>query len=443
MGLFITILLLTVAIIIGIPIAFAFGLSIIYMVFTMDYQSGALLSSGYSKLNSVVLLAIPLFILAGGIMERGNIGDALVKFINIFVGRIKGGLGAVTVVASAVFGAISGSAAATLSCIGSIMFPKLKESGYDLGNATSLIVSAAPLGLLIPPSSIQIIYAWSANQSVLTCFLATIGPGVMLICLLCLVNYFLYCKQEKQAAQNSPTPQTAIQAAQKIEAKESKLKMIWHAMPALFMPVIILGGIYGGIMTPTEAAAVSVVYAIPIGFFVYKGLNLKKFKEALVDTGTTTGVLMVMFLIVMILSRLFVMEELPEKVIDFFFTISRDPKAILIMMNLFMILIGMLMDDVSGCLLCTPLLLPLVNEIGMSPIQFAAVLGVNLGMGNITPPTAPLLYLGGRVTKVGINRLLKPSIIMLLFAWLPTLIATTYFPQLSLAIPSFILGKTF
>jgi tripartite ATP-independent transporter DctM subunit len=323
------------------------------------------------------------------------------------------------------------------------MFPKLKESGYDLGNATSLIVSAAPLGLLIPPSSIQIIYAWSANQSVLTCFLATIGPGVMLICLLCLVNYFLYCKQEKQAAQNSPTPQTAIQAAQKIEAKESKLKMIWHAMPALFMPVIILGGIYGGIMTPTEAAAVSVVYAIPIGFFVYKGLNLKKFKEALVDTGTTTGVLMVMFLIVMILSRLFVMEELPEKVIDFFFTISRDPKAILIMMNLFMILIGMLMDDVSGCLLCTPLLLPLVNEIGMSPIQFAAVLGVNLGMGNITPPTAPLLYLGGRVTKVGINRLLKPSIIMLLFAWLPTLIATTYFPQLSLAIPSFILGKTF
>lgn len=434
MGLLITISLLIFTIIIGVPVVFAFGTSLIYMVVAMGYQSGALLSSGYSKLNTIVLLAIPLFILAGGIMERGNIGDALVNFINIFVGRIRGGLGSVAIIASALFGAISGSAAATLSCIGSIMFPKLREAGYSKGHAASVIVNASPLGLLIPPSSIQIIYAWSANQSVLTCFLATVGPGLLLAFLLCCVNWYLCktCPKMNAAYENIQTD--------KIESISNWTKTR-KAIPALLMPVIILGGIYCGIMTPTEAAAVSVLYAIPVGFFVYKGLTIKSFKEALVDTGTTTGVLMVMFLIVMILSRLFVMENLPNKVIGFFMGVSEDRRAILIMVNLFMVLIGMLMDDVSGTLLCTPLLLPLMIKIGVSPIQFAAILGVNLGMGNITPPTAPLLYLGGRLGKASIKEMAKPTMLMVVFAWLPTLIITTYIPAVSLALPSWFLGK--
>ena len=311
MGLTITILLLVITIVIGVPVVFAFGASLIYMVVFMGYQSGALLSSGYSKLNTIVLLAIPLFILAGGIMERGNIGDALVGFINIFVGKIRGGLGAVAIIASALFGAISGSAAATLSCIGSIMFPKLREAGYSKGHAASVIVNASPLGLLIPPSSIQIIYAWSANQSVLTCFLATVGPGLLLAFLLCCVNWYI-CR-------TSPEMHEAYVNRQLEESiRTSNWSKTKRAIPALLMPVIILGGIYGGIMTPTEAAAVSVLYAVPVGFFVYKGLTFKSFKEALVETGTTTGVLMVMFLIVMILSRLFVMENLPNKVIGLF-----------------------------------------------------------------------------------------------------------------------------
>ncbi|MBN1333205.1 MAG: TRAP transporter large permease [Synergistales bacterium] len=434
MGLTITILILIFTIVIGVPVVFAFGASLIYMVVAMGYQSGALLSSGYSKLNTIVLLAIPLFILAGGIMERGNIGDALVGFINIFVGRIRGGLGAVAIIASALFGAISGSAAATLSCIGSIMFPKLREAGYSKGHAASVIVNASPLGLLIPPSSIQIIYAWSANQSVLTCFLATVGPGLLLAFLLCCVNWYI-CR-------TSPEMHEAYVNRQlEGSSKTSNWSKTKRAIPALLMPVIILGGIYGGIMTPTEAAAVSVLYAIPVGFLVYKGLTFKSFKDALVETGTTTGVLMVMFLIVMILSRLFVMENLPNKVIGLFMSVSEDPRAILIMVNLFMIMIGMLMDDVSGTLLCTPLLLPLMVKIGVSPIQFAAILGVNLGMGNITPPTAPLLYLGGRLGKASIREMLRPTMLMIIFAWMPTLIITTYVPAVSLALPSWFLGR--
>ena len=190
-------------------------------------------------------------------------------------------------------------------------------------------------------------------------------------------------------------------------------------------------------MTPTEAAAVAVLYAIPVGFFIYKGLNKENFKETLVQTATTTGVIMVMFYVVMILSRLFIMENLPNMMINILTAISDNKYIILVMINIFMIIIGMLMDDVSGVLLATPVLLPLVVKLGVSPIHFAAILGVNLGMGNITPPTAPLLYLGARVGKAKINEMMTPTMAMIIFAWIPTLIVTTYIPQISLVLPKF------
>ena len=292
-------------------------------------------------------------------------------------------------------------------------------------------MNAAPLGLLIPPSSIQILYAWSSGQSVLACFLATIVPGLILITLLSIVTFF-YAKSN-----------TAMEKHYVDSIEMNKLNKIGvstrvrNAIPAILMPVIILGGIYSGIMTPTEAAAVAVIYAIPVGMFIYKGLTLKTLKDCFIESATTTGVVMVMFFIVMILSRLYVLENLPQKMIDVMLGISENKLILLILINIFMVIIGMLMDDVSGTLLCTPVLLPLVVSLGISPIQFAAILGVNLGMGNITPPTAPLLYLGGRVTKTPINKMLRPTLVMIIFAWIPTLILTTYIPQLSLFLPKY------
>lgn len=434
MHMIITLLILMGTLIIGIPVPFAFGASVIYMVVMLGYDPGFLLPVAYSKLSAIVLLAIPLFIMAGGIMERGKIGGSLVGVVEMIVGRIKGGLGVAAVVSSAVFGSISGSAAATLSCIGSIMFPKLNESKYPKGHAAALIANAAPLGLLIPPSSIQILYAWVGNQSVLACFLATVVPGIILVILLSLVNIILL--------RNNPD----VKVIEKTNFKDFSsefAKKTFKATPALLMPVIILGGIYGGIMTPTEAAAISVIYAIPVGFFIYKGLTLRDFWDALVETATTTGVVMVMLFIIMILSRLFVMENLPTTIMNILTSISEDKYVILIMINVFMIIIGMLMDDTSGVLLCTPILLPIVVEIGVSPIHFAAILGVNLGMGNITPPTAPLLYLGARVGKVSVNEMLTPTLYMILFAWLPTLILTTYIPEIALFLPRLVLGGSF
>jgi len=307
--------------------------------------------------------------------------------------------------------------------------PHLRKANYPEGMAAALIVSASPLGLLIPPSSSQILYAWTTQQSVLKCFLATVIPGLILIVMLCIVN-FVMLRNVKGLKTNRDIENFGFE----FRARSFK------AIPALMMPVIILGGIYGGIMTPTEAAGVAVVYAIPIGFFVYKGLTVENFFPTLRYAGTTIGVVMMMVFMVLIVSQFLVFENIPAMAKDLIFSVSDNPIIILLMVNIVMILIGMLMDDISGLLLSAPLLLPIVQSVGMDPIHFAAVLGVNLGMANITPPTAPLLYLGARVCETPVNLMIKPTLLMIAFAWLPTLMLTTFLPQVALWLPTTIFG---
>lgn len=427
-------LLIIVTLLLGLPVPFCFMLSTLFMVVSHGYDPSFLLPYSFSQMSSLVLLAIPLFIMVGGLMDRGGIGSSLVHLVEVFVGRIKGGLGVVAVVSCAVFGSISGSCAATLSCIGSIMFPRLRESGYPMGHSAALISCAAPLGLLIPPSSQMILYAWVGQQSVLACFLATVGPGLLLMVLLSVINLVLL-RNDKN-----------IQVLPPMTGKE-KANMIWNrsgkALPALIMPIIVLGGIYGGVMTPTEAAAVAVLYSVPVGFFIYKGLNRKNFIEVVIETATTTGVVMLMMFCIMMLSRIYVQERLPSMIIDALTTISSNKYVLMLMINLFMIIIGMIMDDVSAMLLCTPILLPVVTSLGISPIHFAAIIGVNLGMGNVTPPTAPTLYFGGRIANTPVSQMLKPAMIFIIFAWLPTLVAVTFIPDLSLWLPRLVLGGRF
>ena len=310
------------------------------------------------------------------------------------------------------------------------MLPRLEKANYPKGFSAALISNAAPLGLLIPPSSIQIIYAWITRQSVLKCFLATVVPGLILITLLIVVNFIMM--HRRKSVKVEPEPENFVREVRKRTV---------YASPALLMPVIILGGIYGGIMTPTESAGIAVLCALPIGFLVYRGLNWKTLKDAVIEASITTGAVMVMFFMVMIVSRLLVFEDIPRLAQEFVYSISSNPVVILLMINLLLVAIGMLMDDVSGVLLSAPLLLPMVQDIGIDPIQFAAIIGVNLGMGNITPPTAPLLYLGARVGSTSVNSMLKPTMIMILFAWIPTLLLTTFVPSLSLWLPEFVLGR--
>lgn len=426
MSVAIAVAILIVVLLLGVPIPFAFFASSLSLVWLGGYDYTFLLPYGYAQVSSLILVAIPLFILAGDLMERSGIGESLINFVDIFIGRVKGGLGAVMVVSCGLFGAISGSGFATLSAIGSIMLPRMYAAGYPRGVSAALISSAALLGLLIPPSLNQILYAFVGGQSVLACFLSTVIPGIILIILLSAVNFWLLRKnQDIKLSPRIP----------KGELGKTVTRRTTRAIPAMIAPIIILGGIYGGFMTPTEAAAVSVVYTIPVGIWFYKGLDKQNFKAGLVKAGTTAGVVMIMLLSVMMLSRLYVMENLPQMILDAMTSISSNPVVLTLMLNLFLILIGMLMDDTSAILLTTPILLPVAMGIGIHPVHFAAIVGVNLGLGGVTPPTAPFLYLGSRIGNAPINEMLGPTMYFIFFAWIPTLILTTYVPGLSLWLP--------
>lgn len=425
----ISVVLICVLLFAGISVPLAFGGVLIFLAYTGGHDVSGFLPTGHWKLNTVVILVIPLFILAGDIMKNGKIASPIVDLAEMLLGRIRGGLSGASVVASAMFGAISGSGAATLTCIGSVMMPHLRKANYPDGFSAALLVAASPLGLLIPPSSAQLIYAWLTQQSVLKCFLATVLPGIIVASLLVIINLIMMRKQ---------TDIILPEDQEQFVKAFSKKTML--AFPALMMPIIILGGIYGGIMTPTEAAGVAVIYAIPIGFFVYKGLTWKIFMETLKESSVTIGVVMVMIFMVLIVSRFLIFEDIPGLAEDLIFSISENPIVVLLMINLTMILIGMIMDDFSGLILSATLLLPIAKSVGVDPIHFAAILGVNLGMGNITPPTAPLLFLGARVTGAPVQRMLGPTMIFIIFAWLPTLALTTFVPGVALWLPELLLG---
>jgi tripartite ATP-independent transporter DctM subunit len=424
----IAVLVLVVVLLLGVPIPFAFFASSLVIVLGGGYDYTFLLPYGFSKVSSLILVAIPLFILAGNLMEKSGIGESLINFVEMFIGRVRGGLGAVMVVSCALFGSISGSGFATLSCIGSIMLPRMEKAGYPKGVSAALISSASLLGLLIPPSLNMIIYAFIGGQSVLACFLSTVIPGIILVILLSATNFWLLRNHKE------------IRLTEKMERPvyvKTLGKRTVRAIPAMIAPIIILGGIYGGFLTPTEAAAVSVMYTIPVGIWFYKGLNGKTFRESLIIAGTTAGVIMIMLLSVMMLSRLYIMENVPQMILNAMTSVTDNTVILILMVNLFLIVIGMLMDDTSAILLTTPILLPVVIQLGVSPVHFAAILGVNLGLGCVTPPTAPFLYLGSRIGNAPIGEMMGPTMWFILFAWIPTLALTTFVPGLSLFLPRF------
>lgn len=432
MAILIAILIIIFGLLLGMYIQYAFLAATLFLVISLGYKSSFLLTYGYSIVNSLILICVPLFIAVGLLMNRSGIGKCLVEFVDIFVGRIKCGLAVVAVVASGAFGSIAGSSLATLSCIGSIMKPRFDEAGYDRGFTAALITCAAPLGLLIPPSAHMILYSWSGRQSLLACFLATVGPGIMLMVLLSVTSFFILRRNSNIKTRERMNRDEFIQMSSRRTVA---------ALPALAMPVIVLGGIYGGFFTPTEAAAVAVIYSIPVGFFIYKKLTVKDLCETLIETASTTGVIMVMIFCIMMLSRIYIMEDLPGIITESLKNFSTNKNVILFGTNIILLIIGMIMDDTSAILLCSPIFIPILQEYGVDPIHFAAIMGVNIGIGLLSPPTAPCLYFGSGVLKTDVIDMLPTTFKLILFAWLPTLVAVTYFPGLALWLPNFILSR--
>ena len=445
---FIGVAILFFCLVVGMPVFFAFLASAMWFILIGDVSPTFMIPYGLNKISGTVLFAIPLFVIAGGLMAKGNIADKMIDLVENFVGRIRGGLGVVATVSCAVFGSVTGSACATLTCIGSIMFPRFIKANYPMGHCAALLASTAVLGMLIPPSAIMILYSWAGGQSVLASFLSTVIPGIMLTALISFLNCYMLRNNEDILVTSSDTGSTSSEFQKTLklmeDAQQEKFSLFrskkFKAIPALLMPIIVLGGIYSGIMTPTEAAAVSVIYALPVGMFIYKGITLNGLRETLIDGVMSTGAIMIMLFSCSVISRIYIMNDLPQEILRVLYSISTNKYVILFMLNIFMIILGMLMDDCSACVLATPILLPIVLEIGVSPVHFAAILGVNLGLGNITPPCAPLLYLSSSISKTPINDMLRPTCTFILFGWLPILAVTTYIPALSMWLPRMILG---
>ena len=421
----IDIILLIVLLMLSIPLPYCFGGALMFMAVFGNVSMKSMMLWAYSQSIGTVLLASPLFILAGTFMGGSGVAKRLLDLCDAFIGRIKGGLGIVSVVVCAIIGAISGSGFTGVAATGPIMIPRMVEQGYPRGFATALVTVSSVLGLLIPPSAIMIIYGWITETSILACFLPTVGPGLLVMLLFCIIN-MLECRKFDLVLM-PPIPMK-----EKLLMTGSRTLV---AIPALLMPVIILGGIYGGVFTPTEAAAVAAIYSIPVGLWIYKAMKLKDIKQMLFDSINSIGSIMVMIIFCLMLSQTLTMLQVPQALIEIMFSITQNKVIILILMNIFLFVVGMIVNDSTGMLLCAPLLLPLVKELGISPVHFAAIMGVNLAMGGVTPPYASILYLGMRIGKCEFSEIFGPTMKLLVFGYIPVVFLTTFWPDLSLFLP--------
>lgn len=426
LGFYISLLILVGLLVTGVPAPFCFMASLSFLVYLYGLEVGALLPMSFFNMSSLTILAAPLFIMAGGLMGSSGIAPRLITIAKALVGRLRGGLGAVMIMACAMAGAIAGTCSAAVAAIGSILIPEMEKEGYSRGYATGLVAVASVLGQLIPPSVPMILFAFITRLSVAACFLTTVGPGIITIIIYSIVNYFM--------VRNNPNVKVLPPATPRQQVKELAVAS-YRGFFALLIPVIIFGGIYGGIMTPTEAAAVAVVSAVLIGLLAYRTLNLKGLSKTFRTACTTIGVVMLVTFFVMMLSRVYTMLNIPQNVIATVTGISENYYVMMLMINVFLLFLGTLIEDFSGTLLAAPLLFPLIKHMGVNPYHFAAILGTNLGLGNVTPPTAEILYLSARIGNVTIDKMIKPAVIFMVCGALPVVFITTYWPDLSLFIP--------
>ncbi|MCA0849764.1 TRAP transporter large permease [Salipiger thiooxidans] len=425
MGALYAILAVVALMMLGVPVVFSFAAMTLVLSLAYDVDISSLMTTGFWSVNSIILTALPLFVMTGYLMQSGGLARRLVEFVETLVGRSRTGMGTSMVVACGVFGAISGTGSAAVASIGSIMIDPMERHGYSRGYTSALLGISSLLGLLIPPSITMILYAVVTKQSVAACFLATIGPGILLMIVLSMLNAL----HVRRTGGNRKEVMSWSVRARAIGSDG------WKAAPALLLPVLILGGIYGGVFTPTEAAALSVVYAIPVGFFVYRELTLKSLLSAVVEAATTTGVIMIILVFSFVASRIFTFERVPQALTDMLLGTFESPVLILLLVNVFLILLGMIMDDVSVIAIVSPLVVPVMQSIGVDPVHFAAIIGTSVVIGANSPPMAPILFMACRVGKVGMKDVIRPALFFMTFAALPVMLVTTYWPDLSLFLP--------
>jgi C4-dicarboxylate transporter, DctM subunit len=403
---------------IGVPIAISLGLASAAAVWwTGDIPLLILVQRAFTSIDSFPLMAVPFFVLAGKLMEVGGISERLIRFANTLTGHFKGGLGMVAVVTAMFFSAISGSSAATTAAIGGILIPAMIKKGYDRNFAGSISAVSGELGVIIPPSVPLIVFGVATGTSIGDLFIAGILPGVLIAVSLLILVYFIAVRR------GYPSDDKAT-----FKERWSGFK---SAALALLMPVIILGGIYGGIFTPTEAAAVAVVYAFIIGAFVYRKITPKVLMKALSESAITTSIVMIIIanagLFGLILSR----EGIPAQVTDFFVGLSTNPIVFLLLINILLIIVGMFMETSASIIILAPILTPVAVSMGVDPVHFGIIMVVNLALGMCTPPVGVNLFIAAQIANVKLEKLAK-ALIWFFVVLIVDLLLISFIPQITM-----------
>ena len=409
----------------SVPIGICLGLAtMIVMVFVDGTPPMVLLArSVVTGADSFPLIAVPLFILAGDLMQHGGMSRRIVGFANALIGHIRGGLAYVNVLACVFFAAISGSSPATVAAIGSNMIPEMEKVGYTRGFSGALTASSGMIGVMIPPSIPFIIYGVTAEVSIGKLFLAGVIPGILFAVMFMLIARILLRKDA--------TIQEATNTFSSVGVWQSFRTSIW----ALLVPGIILGGIYSGIFTPTEAGAIAVLYAAIIGIFVYRDITIRDLPNILAGSAKTSGTILVLVIMATAFGRLITLARIPSELAATITSLSDNPIVILFLINLLLLVIGMFMETISSIIIMTPILLPVAIAMGVDPIVFGVILTVNLAIGFCTPPLGVNLFVASSISKVSIEQLSR-SIAPFFIGMLLLLMLITYVPAISLALPS-------
>jgi tripartite ATP-independent transporter DctM subunit len=424
-----------IGILIGLPLCWVFVGSTSIALIILDLPRSFMAGTAYHAIDSYVLMAIAFFIFAGNMMSVSGIADRLTRFAYALVGRVRGGLVDVGILATVFMGALTGSSLPCIAALIPILVPRLEKLGYSRAYVTGVLCSSSFLGYLIPPSVPGLIYCLVAQQSVAAVFLSTLFPGFLLAGGYMLVNTVIVKNYYQPTADIPELPQTLGETVKEIGAS------FWSALPALGCPVLVLVGIYGGICTPNEAGALAVVYTAFVGLFIYREMTVKSLWTSALTTMVTLGMITLLLGFGTVFTRLLIRQGVGEALTDLVFGFSQNRVVVLAMMNVLLLVFGMFIDGIPILIIVVPLILPLVTKIDVNLVHLGAMIIVNVGLGVVTPPYAISIFVGSRLANVEYLALVKPMMIFLLFVGIPVLLLTTYWPALSCWLPTLMLGE--
>ncbi len=420
-------MLLTLAVVfllslaLGVPVAFCLGFTSLAALFMMDEPLIILAQRMFTGVDSFPLMAVPFFVLAGELMNRGGTTRRLIDFANVLVGRIPGGLAHTNIVASMFFGGISGSAVADAAAMGTILVPGMVRKGYPPGFSAAVTAASSTMGPIIPPSIFMVIMGVTTGLSIGGLFAAGIVPGLMLGLSMMALSYVIAVRRKYP---REDAAFTARRFGRELRA----------AGPALLAPFIILGGILGGVFTPTEAAAVAVLYALLLGMLVYRELTLRDLYEVLASSGVTTAVLLLIIGMANIFAWVLTAEEIPQRIAEAMLSITTNPYLILLLINVFLVFIGMFLEGGAAIIILAPTLLKVAVTVGIDPLHFGLMMVLNIVVGLLTPPLGVCLFVVCGVTGLSLGRITK-AVLPFLVVEFAVLLLVTYVPSLILAIP--------